>query len=112
LRIKKGGLLEIIEQAREKKIKVYVSSVTVLELYSGNITNFEAKTINEIFNSLTVVSLDEELAKYIGIKRKLYRNSVGFADLVIAGTAMWLGAKLATRNIKHFETIANLKFWK
>ncbi len=54
-------------------------------------------------------SIAEVLGKIL--RRKTYASSAGLADLMIASTALFLNAELATNNKKDFAQIPDLKFF-
>ncbi|MBI2008039.1 type II toxin-antitoxin system VapC family toxin [Candidatus Amesbacteria bacterium] len=111
LRTSQGSFLELLDLSRMRKIKLFVSSITAIELYSGNDLK-QRKLVDEVLDKLNVVVVDRKLALMVGEARGKLGKSVGFADLIIGATCKFLGAELATRNKKHFEEIPGLKFWK
>lgn len=58
--------------------------------------------------------LTEDIAKVLGtiLRRKTYPPSANLADLIIAATAIHLGAELATKNRADFAKIPNLCFFE
>ncbi|KKU57266.1 MAG: hypothetical protein UX80_C0021G0016 [Candidatus Amesbacteria bacterium GW2011_GWA2_47_11b] len=65
----------------------------------------------DIEERIEVVTVDKELAKYLGNLRKGIRTPVSVPDLIIGGSAVFLGAEVATRNKKHFKLIPGIKFY-
>lgn len=58
-------------------------------------------------------SLTSEIAEILGriLRQKTYLSQAGLADLIIASTAIFLQAQLATRNKKDFARIPGLHFF-
>ena len=105
------GLLktrDFLFRLREKGILI-ISVINVVEVYSGKeIKNAKKRKIVDGFlNEFEIISLEENLAREAGKIRMKYQ--VPFADAIIAATAMKTKSFLATRNIKHFSKIKNLK---
>ncbi|MCL4352922.1 PIN domain-containing protein [Patescibacteria group bacterium] len=57
--------------------------------------------------------LNEEIAYILGmiLRRKMYTSGASLADLIIASTAIYLNAKLATNNKKDFAKIPGLRLF-
>ena len=104
-----------IEKAKEiedKNIPIIVSTPTLFELYVG-ITlsikpNEEKNRINQVLESLPLLSLDSDSSKEAG---KIYGDKIKAGltidpeDAMIAGIAKVHGEKILTRNLKHFQGI-------
>ncbi len=89
---------------------LFVSVVTVTELYSGVRSPRHQSSIEALLQQVMVVAVDEEIAKRAGLTRAQYRNSHGTStpDALIAATAEQIGATLITFNQRHFPMITNL----
>jgi predicted nucleic acid-binding protein len=87
-----------------------VSVITMAELYAGVRNNQERDRIDGLPAVLNVRDLDLELARLAGSYRLQYRRShgVGMADALIAATARIHGARLVTRNTRHFPMLDDL----
>ena len=92
-----------------------ISSVSVMELWRGALQNLdsaaEKKKVNELINSLNILSFTSEVAKKAGeIEAELIKNGnmVDLEDIMIAATAMTRNEKVLTRNIQHFSRISGL----
>ena len=80
---------------------------------------YELETTSGMEKSYSYLSLFEtqdltvEIAKVLGkiLRRKTYIAGASSADLIIASTALFLDARLATRNKNHFAKIPNLRFF-
>lgn len=70
----------------------------------------KSKNYLELFESM---GLTFEIAETLGqiLRRKTYTPSANTADLIIASTAIYLDAELATRNKADFSKIPNLRFF-
>lgn len=71
------------------------------------------KSADETFTLFIKQPLDEPIAKVLGmlLRTKTYPAGAGLADLIIASTAIYLDAELATRNKLHFKGIPGLRFF-
>ena|SRR3989344_4846212 len=112
LRTGSGVIVEAVELQNDDKAEIYVSTITILELVSGRTGDQDIEKVKEFLRSFNIVVLHGELAEFVGRKRRELPKSLSLSDLIIGGTALWLGAKLVTRNKKHFEQIPGLKFWR
>lgn len=100
-----------IEEARaflleaSKEATLYISVVSIVELYAGKETKQEEKRkrIERFLKDFVVIHLDESLAQVAGEFRRDYGKP--FADMIIAASAHVYHLRLATRNIKHFEAL-------
>lgn len=92
-----------------QEVLVYISVVSVVEIYSGKETKEEAKRerIDRFLDNFEIIWLDPILAKYAGELRRDYQEP--FADMIVAATALHYNLQLATRNTKHFEGIKALR---
>ena len=100
-----------IEDARtfliqaSKNAPLYISVVSIVELYAGKETKQEEKQkyIERFLKEFMVIPLNEALAQSAGEFRRDYGKP--FADMIIAASAHAYHLRLATRNIKHFEAL-------
>lgn len=101
------------ELARKKKAVLCIPSAVFLEIWAGSsMDNPEiVKKTKRILSIFKVYDLTRQVAENAGA---LIRNrQVGTSlDAIVAGTALYLGARLATLNKKHFVKIKILKFFK
>lgn len=112
LRTRKGFFVDLLKLQSEGKIDLFVSSVTVFELFSGQSAAGEENELLDLVYKLKVVSFDSGIARLAG---EINRNSqyvLKLADLAIGATTLFLNAELATKNKKHFSQIPKLKFFK
>lgn len=87
---------------------VFVSAITVMELYAlAGLSKTETDEITILLSSLKVVPVSEGIAKQAGELART-RPRRGKPDLLIAASAMHLGAILITQNIRDFKNIPGL----
>jgi tRNA(fMet)-specific endonuclease VapC len=88
-----------------KNATLYISVVSVVELYAGKETKQEEKRerIERFLKEFVVIPMDESLAQVAGEFRRDYGKP--FADMIVAASAHTYHLRLATRNIKHFEAL-------
>lgn len=92
--------------------QLQTTAVTCFELLSGAGEGKRGDAIRQLLAALAVLPLDRDAAEQAAaVRRELGRagQSIGMADSLIAGIALTHGARLFTRNRKHFERVANLK---
>lgn len=88
-----------------------VSAITVAELYAGVREGRERKFLDEFSDTLTVVDVNDEIARLGGLFRRDYFKShgVGINDAIIAATAELEDRMLVTLNEKHFPMLRNVQ---
>ena len=89
---------------------LHASEVTRLEVLAGMRAREEDAT-RALFDAFAWHPLDERLAEIAGeLGRRWLPGNRGIdsADLAIAATAIDLGARLFTRNVKHFPMFSGL----
>lgn len=86
---------------------IYMSSITMAELYSGVRKGAESKKLEVFIETFEVVSLNKNIAKMGGLYRNQYKPShgTGLADALIAATAKEIDAQIITFNTKHFPML-------
>lgn len=74
----------------------------------------EIAVADETFALFTKQDLNEEIAKILGgiLRHKSFPPGANLADLIIASTAIYLDAQLATRNRLDFSGIPDLRFFE
>jgi predicted nucleic acid-binding protein len=84
-----------------------VSVVTLAELYAGLRSQGEHQRIEGLPAVLDVRDVDFDIARLAGGYCLQYRRShgVGIPDALIAATARFQGARLVTRNLRHFPML-------
>lgn len=112
LRTGGGPLTQLVTMQSNGKIEIYLSSITVMELYAGLSSLKLAKKIQLLLNSFLVIPFDVTVAQFAGeLKRDQKFPTVPVVDYIIGSTAVWFKAQLATRNRRHFSSIPELKFF-
>lgn len=103
----------LLHKSAAKQVKLFIPSIVVAELMVGQETKTKEKfeKLEILVNRLKLVQLNYELAKLAGSLVRDY-PSLKLADAIVAATALSLNAKLATRNIKDFQDVKGLKFFK
>lgn len=83
---------------------IYISVITVAELYADVRKGEESKELEMFIETFDVVSLNKNIAIAGGLYRNQYKPShgTGLADAIIAASAQEIGAQVVTLNIKHF----------
>ncbi|MEK7155216.1 MAG: PIN domain-containing protein [Patescibacteria group bacterium] len=111
LRTGDGVLVEIESLLNEGRAEAYISAVTMLEIRAGENTWEQEKLLEDILENIEIVSIDKQLAEFLGRMKRKLKGAMTLADLMIGGTSQRLKAKLVTRNKKHFESIVGIKFY-
>ncbi len=89
---------------------IYMSSITMAELYAGVRKGAESRRLEIFIETFEVISLNSTIAKIGGLYRNQYNPShgIGLADALIAATAKEIDAQVITFNIKHFPMLDNV----
>ena len=101
---------EAVEFVDHASSRPTVSAVTAAELFAGARTTTEQRRLEELLQQLVVHDLDLEVARLGGACRRRYGQSHGvlIPDALIAATAELHGARLVTRNARHFPMLDDL----
>lgn len=86
---------------------LFISAVSVAELYQGVRDGKEKTKLSKTLSVTTVLPLTEEIAQTAGLYRRDFRSSTGcgLADCMIAATANHHALEMATLNARHFKMI-------
>ena len=89
---------------------LFISAVSVAELYQGVRDGKEKSRLAKTLSATTVLPLTEEIAEMAGLYRRDFRPSTGcgLADCMIAATAAYHGLEMATLNARHFKMIESV----
>lgn len=111
LRLTSQILDSILEEVKNKKIKIYLPGIVASEIYSGHDTKESNKLlkINSLLGLFEFVPANQEVSRVAGFLVRDYKVAIG--DALVAATALFLSAKLATRNKKDFKDIRELKLY-
>lgn len=111
LRVRKGSFVELIELQKQHKIELYLSSITVMELFAGKSSAEIASYLEAFIEQFNIIPFDKVLARFSGELRRERTLAIQTTDFIIGATTIWLKAQLATRNKKHFQGIPGLIFF-
>jgi len=92
--------------------QLFISAVSLYELYMGATTSEKTQDIRLITEDLTVLPFTEEIAiKAAQIYHRLKQRNeiIEFRDIFIAATCLVNGLPIATLNKKHFKRVDDLK---
>jgi predicted nucleic acid-binding protein len=87
-----------------------LSAVSIAEIYVGVRNQAEARSVDVLIDPFIVLAVDAEIARRGGSFRRQFARShgTGLLDALIAATAQVHGARLVTRNARHFPMLADL----
>jgi hypothetical protein len=87
-----------------------LSAVTIAEVYVGVRNRAEASRVEMLVDLFVVLAVDAEIARRGGELRRRFARShgTGLLDALIAATAQIHGARLVTRNARHFPMLEDL----
>ena len=91
--------------------RLVASEVTRVELLRG-LRSHERGAAERLFAGLRWVGVTEPIARRAGELGRTWRRShsgIATIDLIIAATALELGAELATANVRHFPMFPDLE---
>lgn len=74
----------------------------------------EGKQVSAAYlQTFPIQDLEYGIAEVLGelLRKKTYPLGADLADLIVASTALFLGAQLATTNKRHFHGIPDLRFF-
>lgn len=90
---------------------LYVSSVTLYELYMGATTPSKWTDVQTITEDIAVLFFDQAVAEKAALiyqQLKKANRLIEFRDIFIAATALVNQVPILTKNGKHFQRIQNL----
>ncbi len=93
---------------------VYVSTITLFELFAGGKDEQKKQDIENIIEYLKILPFTKETAKKAGeiyLSLRSENKLIEAKDLFIAATALSHNLPLMTLNVKHFDRIAELKIF-
>jgi predicted nucleic acid-binding protein len=101
----------LLEQLADEGEPLLASELSRFELLAG--TRPDELDPTELFiGALTLVPVDEEIARLAGSMAAEYRRAykgIDAIDYLIAATATVVGAHLLTTNVRHFPMICGLR---
>jgi len=104
------GRPEAIEYLEGLESDLFVSVVSVAELFSGVKGDEEERTLEQFLLAFTALPVTERAARLGGLYRRDFGPShgTGLADALIAATAEENGTNLVTFNRRHFPMASRI----
>lgn len=86
------------------------SVITAMELYSGCRSKIDLKRVDELLSDIPIQFVTKSISEKAFELMKDYRSSHGVEinDMLIAATAIESGAKLISKNQKHYQFLPTL----
>jgi len=96
------------------KIKLSMSTVTMMELMIGAFNKREVKYIQKAFNKIDIVYIDEDISKLAEdlIIKYSKSHNLKIDDALIAATSIKMDVELITYNVSDFIFIPNIKLYQ
>ncbi|MBI3560041.1 PIN domain-containing protein [Candidatus Gottesmanbacteria bacterium] len=111
----KGYAPWIDELVQKGSVRLVLPTIVIAEFFASKTLDdpYEVEVADKTFALFSRQDLTEPIAKTLGglLRHKTYPSGASTADLIIAATALFLGAPLATRNKGHFRSIPDLTFF-
>jgi hypothetical protein len=100
---------DFLRQIEKGKVEGFFSTITEAELFSGKRMNSlsEQRKVSRLLGIIKRVQVDSKIARKAGEIRRMH--DVLLPDAIIAATAYYKKAKIATKNLKHFEPINDVE---
>ncbi len=94
----------------EKNYQLTASVITAMELYSGCRSKRDIKKVEKLIADLLIQLVSKSVSERAFELMKKFRSSHGVEinDLLIAATAIETGAKMISKNQKHYQFIPGL----
>lgn len=101
---------EAVEYLEGLTSDLYLSVISVAELFAGVRGDEEEKSLKQLLLAFTILPVTEKTARLGGLYRRDYKSShgTGLADALIAASAEENGADLVTFNRRHFPMVSRL----
>lgn len=112
-----NGYARWVEGILESKTpRLILPTIVLAEFYASQQLEDPKEVLiaEKTFLLFTKQDLTESIAKLVGqfLRRKSFTQGASIPDLIIAATAVFLSAPLATRNTAHFKGIPHLTFFQ
>jgi predicted nucleic acid-binding protein len=102
------AVVRILEPIFEQDAPIFVSTITVMELFSyPALTDEEETRLNRVLSTTRIEPFSVGIARLAGNLRRLY-PSLKPLDSAIAATSLYMNTTLATRNVRDFRRIEEL----
>jgi predicted nucleic acid-binding protein len=94
----------------EKKYQLTTSVITAMELYTGCRSKRDLNKVEDLIADLRIRLVSKSISKRAFDLMKKFRSSHGVEinDMLIAATAVEIGAKMISKNQKHYQFIPGL----
>jgi predicted nucleic acid-binding protein len=104
------GRGEAVEYLESLSSDLYLSVISVAELFAGARGDEEERSLTQFLLAFTVLPVTEKVARLGGLYRRDFRPShgTGLADALIAATAIENGANFVTFNRRHFPMVSGI----
>ena len=104
------GRVEAVEYLNSLNDELYISVITVAELYAGVREGTERAQLDAFILAFTTLPIDAEIALRGGLLRREYGRShgTGLADALLAATSLVCKIPLVSFNRKHFPMLHDL----
>ena len=104
------GREEAVEYLESLSSDLYLSAISVAELFAGARGDEEERSLTQFLLAFTVLPVTERVARLGGLYRRDFRPShgTGLADALIAATAIENDANLVTFNRGHFPMVSRI----
>jgi len=90
-----------------KGSRFFISAISEAELFGyPELTFEEISKIDDIFKTISVISIDSQIARLAGFFKRKYKISL--PDSIVAATSYLTNTVLLTRNIKDFKKIKEI----
>jgi predicted nucleic acid-binding protein len=100
--------VSVLEPIFEQDAPIFVSTITVMELFSyPSLTDEEDARLNRVLSTTRIEPFSVGIARLAGDLRRLY-PSLKPLDSGIAATSLYMNSTLATRNVRDFRRIEEL----
>lgn len=100
-------VVKILREKISQGPRFFISTITEAELFSyPEITPEEFAKIEDILKTLSIISIDSQIARLSGFFKRKY--NISLPDAIIAATSYLTNSTILTRNIKHFEKIQEI----
>ena len=98
----------------EKNYQLTTSVITAMELYSGCRSKKDIKKVEELIADLHIRLVSKSISERAYDLMKKFRSSHGVEinDMLIAATAIETGAKMISKNQKHYQFLPGLNLFE
>ncbi len=105
------GRGEAVEYLEGLTSDLYLSVISVAELFAGVKSDEEEKALEQLLQAFVILTVTEKVARLGGRHRRQYTPShgTGLADALIAATSEEGDAGLVTFNRRHFPMASRIK---